>query len=90
MADGVYNHVTYARDQDHVSLVSQNTQKYATAGYCTKKGYLGPRARRTSLVCATTIIPSHTVVYNSTKLGIGDPWGVQSRHICLVIKAMYP
>ena len=31
-----YNHVTYARHQVHVSLVSQNTQKYATFDYCTK------------------------------------------------------
>ena len=37
MAHGVYNYVTYATDQDHVSLESQNTQKYATADYCTEK-----------------------------------------------------
>ena len=37
MAHGVYINLTYTRHRDHVSLVAQICQKYATADYCTKK-----------------------------------------------------
>ena len=51
---------------------------------------MGPRARRTSLVCSTTIIPSHTVVQNSIKLDRCGLWGVQSRHICQRSRSCVP
>ena len=38
---------------------------------------MGPRARKTSPVCATTIIQSYNVAYNRIKIGLFGSWGVQ-------------